>query len=653
MSLVQAIDSSPVATEQLLRRFIEGISDYAVFMLDRSGNILTWNAGAERVKGYRTDEIVGRHFSCFYTGEDIVAEKPARALKAAEQRGSFDEIGLRIRKDGSQFIAYVVISAIRDESGELQGFGKITRDITARVELQKRIRTSEEKLQNLISTVLDTIVDGVITINRQGAIQSYNKACQRLFGHTFEEVIGKNVRMLMAEPYRSEHDGYIENYHRTGVAKIIGMDREVVGQRKDGSTFPMELSVGETREGGDHAFVGIIRDISERYEAEKAREQLRQAQKMEALGQLTGGIAHDFNNLLAIIIGNLDLLTERSKEDPDIREFLEPSLAAALRGSELTQRLLAFGRKQALQPKIIAINDLLSRFSRLVRRTFDERIDITVAAAPDLWPARADPSQLEDVLLNLSVNARDAMPSGGKLIFETKNVVLDEDYAADNAEVVAGGYVMIAVSDSGNGMTPEVIARAFEPFFTTKETGRGSGLGLSMVYGFVKQSAGHIKIYSEAGYGTSIRIYLPRADGMGRLVAEDEASPAAERLRTGKLVLVVEDNPDVLKLTSAMVENLGYAVLTSATGEEALANIARHPHIDLLLTDVMLTGAINGPVLAQRAVAIQPQLKVLFNSGYAEQAIFERGLLRRGVNLIGKPFRKQQLAQKILEVLSS
>lgn len=514
----------------------------------------------------------------------------------------------------------------------------------------------ERTLQNLVDTVLDTIVDGVITINERGEIQSYNKACETLFGYVPGEVIGHNVHMLMPSPYREEHDGYIRNYRETGEAKIIGIGREVSGQRKDGTVFPMELAVGATKEAGNHAFVGIIRDITERRLAEAEREQLRQSQKMEALGQLTGGIAHDFNNLLAIILGNLDFLDEKIQDQELLSDFVYPSIEAAEKGSELTRMLLAFGRKQTLHPSIMNPNDLLMKFTRLISRTLDDRIEISLSLDPSAWTAYVDCRQLENALLNLSLNARDAMPDGGRLIFETKNIVLDEDYSRDH-DVTPGEYTMIAISDTGCGMPESVMEQAFDPFFTTKNLGKGTGLGLSMVYGFVKQSAGHIKLYSEENYGTTVKIYLPRCKDRGlkksdqnQNIRSDDTIP--ESLSGDIRILVVEDNSSVLKMTSSMVESLGYSVLTADTGESALEILKKRDDIDLLLSDVMLPGAINGPILARHAVKLHPTIKVLFNSGYAEHAIFQRGLLDAGVDLLSKPFRKKQLAEKIIEVLN-
>jgi PAS domain S-box-containing protein len=524
--------------------------------------------------------------------------------------------------------------------------------IATLVYLRRKSEGRRQSSDNKLQAVLDNVNDGIITINTRGIVESYNPACARIFGYRADEVIGQNIKMLMPEPYHGEHDGYLDNYKRTGKAKIIGIGREVSGRRKDGSVFPMDLSVSVFQLDGVRHFSGIVRDISERKEAEKLHEQLRQAQKMESLGHLTGGIAHDFNNLLAIILGNLDFLSERIKASDPLRRFIAPSIAAAEHGANLTKQLLAFGRKQALQPRVTSLNELLQQLTTLVQRTLGERVEVILVLDPKAWQVNVDASQLQNAFINLAVNARDAMPDGGKLIFETKNVTLDSEYARVNTEVTPGDYVVIAVSDTGKGMTQEVMDKAFEPFFTTKELGKGSGLGLSMVYGFVKQSKGHLKLYSELGYGTTIKIYLPRAMGAaGRAEPAAPSPPVAKH--QAKTVLVVEDNKEVLALTVAMVEDLGYTALQAETGEEALSLLEGRHDVQLLLTDVMLPGTLNGPVLAQRAVSLYPSLKVLFNSGYAEHAIMQSGILEEGVHLIGKPFRKQQLGEKIEEVLKS
>ena len=412
--------------EGLWPTFVAAVHDYALLLLDPDGCIMSWNRGAELIKGYRAEEIVGRHFSCFYPPEAIEARRPQRELEIAAATGRFESIGERVRKDGSRFLADVVITAIRTPDGTLRAFGEITRDITERVAAEDVVKASETRLRSLIATVLDTVVDGLITIDRHGIIQSFNKACVSLFGYTPDEVIGQNVRILMPEPYHSEHDRYISAYLATGVAKIIGTGREVMGRRRDGSTFPMELAVGQSPQGGNHAFVGIVRNLTERREADTQREQLRHSQKMEAVGQLTGGLAHDFNNLLAIIIGNLDMLREIRADDPVTDELARDALDSALRGADLTRRLLAFARRQPLQPERVEINEVIGAIVRLLTRTLGENITIEMSLAANVWPVQIDRAQFEAVIANLATNARDAMPRGGALLIDTRNGRLDD-----------------------------------------------------------------------------------------------------------------------------------------------------------------------------------------------------------------------------------
>jgi len=641
--------TKPIDVDQSesLQAFVEHINEYAIYRTDAEGIIQFWNKGCENLLGWSAAEMIGQHFSCIYRPDDISSGYPDSMLRDAGIKGSLEEKGNRLRKDGTRFPVHMHLYATKNTDGHITGFGAIMRDYTAKAETETRLLASESRLQSLI----ETIVDGVITINERGIIDSCNNACIKLFGYETHEIIGRNINMLMPEPYQSAHDGYIANYHKSGNAKVIGIGREVTGKRKDGTTFPMELAVGETHAGEEYAFVGIIRDITERQEAEKAKEQLRQSQRMEALGQLTGGIAHDFNNLLAIILGNLDFMEERLPKDSDLLEFVKPSIAAAEHGSELTHQLLAFGRQQALQPQILEINALLLYFTTFIRHMLGVRINTSLVCCKNTWDIYVDPNQLQNALINLSINARDAMPDGGNLVFETANVTFDAAETEDNLDLQPGDYVMIAISDTGIGMDANTIAKAFEPFFTTKPVGKGTGLGLSMAYGFAKQSHGNIKIYSEPGFGTSIKLYLPRNISGGEVMSQQpqELCPLPNPLN--KLILVVEDNEAVLKVTASMLESIGYRTITATTGDEALHIITQRSDIDLLLSDVMLPGSINGPTLGDQALLIRPQLKVLFNSGYAEQALQNRGTLDKNVNLISKPFRKMQLASKIAEIL--
>ncbi len=394
---------------------------------------------------------------------------------------------------------------------------------------------------------------------------------------------------------------------------------------------------------------GTVQDITERKRAEA---QLQQAQKMEVIGNLTGGIAHDFNNLLTVILGNLQLLDRSVEGDERLLKRVQAATNATLRGADLTKRLLAFSRRQVLEPKLVKLNDLVMGVHELLGRTLGEAIEIKTIVAKDLWPTHVDPGQLENVLLNLAINARDAMPEGGKLTIETANAPLDEAYAAHRSYVVPGDYVMLAVTDTGTGMSPEVLDSAFEPFFTTKEAGQGSGLGLSMVYGFVKQSAGYVNIYSEMGHGTTVKVYLPKAKPSDAAAAEEVES--YEEVPSGKeTILVVEDDAAVRETAVALLEELGYRVLEAEDGPSALAIVDQGEDFDLLLTDVVMPGGMSGAVVARRVREHHPRVKVLYSSGYTQNAIAHGGMLDEGVELIAKPYLREALGRKVRRVLDS
>ena len=398
----------------------------------------------------------------------------------------------------------------------------------------------------------------------------------------------------------------------------------------------------------DGGFALTISDMTKRAQAEGV---LREAQKMHAIGQLTGGIAHDFNNLLTVILGNLELVRTRLAGEDALLGRIERATWAASRGAVLTGQLLAFARRQPLAPTSINLAATMPDLIPLLRRTLGEQVEVRYIETAGLWPAMADPAQLESAVLNLALNARDAMPEGGRLTIELGNRVLDEAYAHSHAEVAPGDYAMLAVSDTGHGMTPDVLARAFEPFFTTKAEGKGTGLGLAMVFGFVKQSGGHVSIYSEPGEGTTIRLYLPRGVGDGTSVGQRSRQPIA--LPRGRAtVLIVEDEPPVREIAAAILGELGYHTLEAADGEEALRVFGAHASsVDLLLTDVVLPGKVRGRDLAERIKAVRPEVKVLFMSGYTENSIVHQGRLDDGVQMIGKPFHREELARKVAAVL--
>jgi PAS domain S-box-containing protein len=395
-----------------------------------------------------------------------------------------------------------------------------------------------------------------------------------------------------------------------------------------------------------HFFIG--RDLTEKQAAEA---QLRHAQKMDAVGQLTGGVAHDFNNILTVITGTIGILEEAVADQPQLAAVAKLIDEAAERGANLTKHLLAFARKQPLQPVELDVNALVLESAKLLHPTLGENIEITPLLAEDAWTALADPSQLTTAVLNLAINARDAMPNGGKLALETGNVFLDENYAGMHSEVIPGNYVMIAVSDTGAGIPAALLERVFEPFFTTKEVGRGTGLGLSMVFGFVKQSGGHIKIYSEEGHGTSVKIYLPRATGLQQTPAEARVSANIEG--GNETVLVVEDDALVRRYVMTQIESLGYTTLEAANASDALRFIDETPAIDLLFTDVIMPGIMNGRQLVDEALKRRPGLKTLYTSGYTENAIVHHGRLDSGVLLLAKPYRKSELARMLRLALAS
>jgi PAS domain S-box-containing protein len=520
-------------------------------------------------------------------------------------------------------------------------------------QLLQQFRQTQQALRESmarLTAVVETAVDGFILIDARGRILLFNPACERLFGYRAEEVFHENVKMLMPQTYSSHHDDYIKNFIRTGERKIIGIGREVVGLRKDGSTFPMDLSVGEAQQDGESIFVGIIHDLTGRKQTE---EQLRQAQKMEMVGQLSGGIAHDFNNLLTVIVGNAEHLSDQLKSRQDLQRIADDICQAGERGAELTQRLLAFSRRQLLKPRPTDCHELLDSMHKLLRRTLRENIEIQIAPNPDTVMAFADRAQLESSVLNLALNAQDAMPNGGHLTLSTGVASLDDHYQGLHPEIESGEYAMIAVTDDGVGMTAEVAARAFEPFYTTKEVGKGSGLGLSMVYGFAKQSNGHVSIYSELGLGTTVRIYLPHVGTSGRRPSDQIAADERSIPRGHETILVAEDDPFVRSSVILRIESLGYSVVAAVNGSDALLKLRTNPQIDMLFTDIVMPGGMNGWELADLARQVRPGLPVVYSSGYALEMLAQQGRAPVQSIILVKPYRKAELAERLREALAA
>lgn len=509
---------------------------------------------------------------------------------------------------------------------------------------EQLLRTSEERTL----AIVDNIVDGVIVADAKGIIAEFNKSAEGIFGYSADEVLGKNITMLMPESYSNRHNQYIDNYIETNDPKIIGTGRELEGLRKDGTVFPMRIAVGELHLGAEKAFAGIVADISGQKNLEA---QLHRAQRMEAVGQLTGGIAHDFNNLMGVMLGNAEILLDQAGENEKARRSAEAVVESVKRGASLTQRLLAFSRQQALLPQPTVINDQIFGLEELLHRALGETIELHSNLGLGTWTALIDPYQFENVLINLSINARDAMPRGGVLTIKTANITLDEDHAAQFEDVMPGDYVKVTVSDTGAGMSPETLKKAFEPFFTTKDVGKGSGLGLSMVYGFAKQSNGHATINSEAGHGTTIELYLPRSEEF--VSQEDVRGEAPGPARGSERILVVEDDEDLREIPTTMLRDSGYEVVEARNGKEAIQCLQDSQSFDLLFTDVVLAGGMNGLEIADEAKRIQPRIKVLFTSGYPESIISHGGKVNQDAALLNKPYLRTTLLEMVRAALDS
>jgi PAS domain S-box-containing protein len=489
--------------------------------------------------------------------------------------------------------------------------------------------------------VPETMVDGLIVIDTAGVIQYVNRGCESLFKYSAGELIGKNVSTLMPHPYASAHDGFLHRHRETRVNRIIGIGRELTGLKADGTVFPMYLSVGEAETASGVIFVGIIYDLTEK---KRAEEMIVHHQKLDAIGQLSGGIAHDFNNILAVIGGNLEMIANVDMP-PAARRAVARAQDAALRAARITQRLLAFARKQPLRREPLDLNTCLEDMAEMLQRTIGQTVDVRLHLAPDLGPVEADIDQFETAILNLCVNARDAMPNGGAIEIETEAVRFDDDpHTAQEAP--PGEYVRVSVSDNGVGMSPEVCARAIEPFFTTKEVGAGTGLGLSMVYGFMKQLGGHARLYSEVDRGTRVSLFFPRsgASTSAKTSQENADTPEGE----GETILVVDDDPDVRLVTVSRLKSLGYDVEIAEDGAGALETIKRAPKIDLALVDVVMPGGMDGHALADEIEKRHPHIRTVLTSGYSPRMASGAQLNRP---FLPKPSTRAQLAQTIRRAL--
>lgn len=631
-------------------RWIDSTTDYSIFALSADGRIASWNAGGEAIHGYSREEILGQPLSVFYREEDRLTGAPDDVLRAARENGRYEAEGWRVRKDGSLFWASVVVTALRDADGKVVGYGKIVRDISDNKHVHDAVVESERRFRMLVHGVTDY---SIFMLSPEGRVTNWNQGARRIKGYEAEEIIGSHFSRFYTP---EDAAAGLPQRGLDTAAREGRFEAEGWRVRRDGSRFWAHVVIDAIRE-DDGTLVGfakITRDITERRETERTLEETRmallQSQKMEAIGKLTGGVAHDFNNVLQVVRGNLEVIESRLAGDSWIRDRLDKAIDAVERGAKLASQLLAFGRQQPLQPVVINLATALRNMDDMLRRALDETIQVETVVAGGLWNTSADVHQLENVILNLAINARDAMPDGGKLTLELGNAMLDDQYVAGLEDVPPGQYVLLAVTDTGVGMSPDVLARAIDPFFTTKPEGYGTGLGLSMAYGFVKQSGGHLRIYSEVGHGTTVKVYLPRSTAR----AMEPSLRVSAPLRGGReTVLVVEDDKKLQSTVVDMLSGLGYTVLKADDAQQALTIIRSGVQVDLLFTDVVMPGPLRSPEMARQAAEMLPRIKVLFTSGYTQNAIVHGGRLDDGVELLSKPYSRDQLARKIRRVLGT
>jgi PAS domain S-box-containing protein len=627
--------------DKRFRLLIDAVIDYAIYMIDPEGIITSWNSGAKRFKGYEEKEILGQHFSRFYTDDDRRAGLPQRALDTAIREGRFEGEGWRVRKDGTHFWSHVVIDPIFDPSGELLGFAKITRDLTDRKMAEEVLKQSEQQFRLLVQSVTDY---AIYMLSPEGRVTNWNMGAQRIKGYMPEEAIGQHFSMF----YTPEDREAGEPQRTLEIAKREGrFENKGWRVRKDGTRFHAHVVVdpiwGET--GTLLGFAKITRDITEATRSQQALEQTRealfQAQKMQAIGQLSGGIAHDFNNLLTVILGNLEIVRKRIGDDPKVVRLLDNATQGALRGVSLTQRMLAFARRQELKSEPVELPALIQGISGLLRSSLGPSVILETRFSPELEPVMADVNQLELAVLNLATNARDAMPHGGRIVISTRT---EDVLKGSRPLLVAGRYVCLSISDTGEGMDDVTLASAMDPFFTTKGIGKGTGLGLSMVHGFIEQLGGRFVLKSQKDHGTTAELWLPVAQsGLSAAPVVDEPdTPEVPRL----LVLVVDDDSLVMTSTCLLLEDLGHRVITATSGAQALEVFGREQGIDLVITDMAMP-QMNGAQLAEAIRLLDANVPIILATGYAER------LEGFAVNLprLSKPFTQLNLVEIIASAM--
>jgi PAS domain S-box-containing protein len=619
------------------------VTDYAIYMLDPNGIVASWNPGARRFKGYLPNEIIGQHFSRFYTEEDQRAGLPAQALATARLTGKFENEGWHVRKDGTQFWAAVVIDPIRSASGDIVGYVKITRDLTERKQAERMLKLSEEQFRLLVQGVTDY---AIYMLDPEGNVANWNLGAQRIKGYAPEEIIGRHFSQFYTDEDRAagEPRRALETAKREGK-----FEKEGWRVRKGGTRFWAHVVIDPLRDetGTLLGFAKITKDITERREVQekldKTREALNQSQKMEAIGHLTGGIAHDFNNLLMVVLSSLELIRKRLPDDPKLTVLLDNAVQGAERGAVLTRRMLAFARRQELNTETIHIPELVRGMSEMLQRSLGQSISIETRFPLKLWPVIADPNQLEMALLNLAVNARDAMPQGGQIIIAAHEEALS---AGNTNNMKPGRYIRLSVTDTGVGMDAATLKHATEPFFTTKGPGKGTGLGLPMVHGLAEQFGGRFELRSRIGEGTIAEIWLPAGDDTAKPEPVRSPARARERFYEPLVVLAVDDDPLILTNTVAMLEDLGHTAIGASSGRMALEILRSADTVDLVVTDQVMPD-MTGAELAKVIRAEWPKLPIILATGFAETPSGRVALPR-----LSKPFTQEDLAEKITSLHS-
>jgi PAS domain S-box-containing protein len=625
-------DLNAIPEEHRFQLLVNAVVDYAIYMVDAEGRVATWNPGAQRFKGYSAEEVIGKHFSSFFTTEDRDADLPGRALRIAAREGRFEAEGWRVRKDGTRFWAHAVVDPIRSSDGTLLGFAKITRDISSKREQERALYESEQQFRLLVEGVRDY---AIYMLDPDGRITNWNSGAQLIKGYTAKEIVGEHLSRFYTEQDRAT--GEPRRALETALSEGK-YEREAWRVRKDGSLFWASVVIDPIYdENGQHiGFAKITRDATERKKAqdelEAARHALAQSQKLQALGELTGGIAHDFNNLMTVIAGSADFLLRRRGLSEDKKlQYLQSIVETAGRATDLTNQLLAFGRRQKIHPEVIDLTVRLDAFADVLRRTLGSLIDVELKLAPSLGYVEVDSTQLETAFLNAALNARDAMPKGGRLTISAEE--LDE---GDQR------FVRVALTDTGLGMPQRVLDRAFEPFFTTKGIGKGTGLGLSQIHGFAAQAGGRAEVSSEEGLGTSVAIMLPLSN---KELTSVPTVGDASTLPQGLAVLLVEDNFQVRAFAEDLLEDLGCEVISAEGGEEALRLLETKP-VDLIFSDVVMPG-MTGVELAHKVREMKPEVPVLLATGYSD----EIGESRHEFSVLAKPYRPQDLSEAMVELL--